>query len=748
MITIYAEKFDVGLRIACALTGGLDHKGKKITNENLDSYKDSMSDFRKQGYIPFTVKGRNYAVTWGFGHMFELFAPNDYDKEDRFWNRKLPIIPEKFKIKVAEGYDMKTGKPTYKPDPRTERQLKIVNSLFEKSEFAYLATDDDREGQLIGAYLFEGLMVNLPTRRVRIQSMTRQGIVDAFNTAVDNRQMRGIEDAGRCRAIADWLVGMNLSPANSIRYRQYTPDMKILPTGRVKTAVLAMIVHREEAIRNFKVEPFWYLEAVCTTAKGEKYIAKHSVKQYMKKEDAEDTMKRCASATQGSVVDCKKEPVSKNVPLLYNILALQVDANNIYGYKADEVLSIVQSLYDAGLVTYPRGDSRHLTEDMKPVVDNVLDMLSTLSPLYQNWIMQASPKGGRPYSKRHFDNSKVESHYAIIPTVQKPNIQKLDEKQRNIYDLIARSVMRIAFTSAKCEKTTIVTDINGEKFTVTGTVVKDPQWMTVKQIKAKKEKEEELLPSVTNGETVTAKVQMKEGKTKAPTRYTDASLLLAMQSASKEIDDEKLKKILEEKNEGGIGRPSTRAEIIKQVVKLYCKRKGKTIEPTEDAIRFINVMPVEELKSPEMTAVWEMKLDQIEKGTMCMEQFMKEITDSVVKWTLQVVNDNPSMEKPDASQTKAGTGVKCPCCGGDMMKGKKGYYCSNWKIKGCQFTVWKKMYGANITEKQLKLLIEKGKTDYLNMKSKAGKDYKAKICLKADGTTELEFAPREGGSFG
>ena len=357
---------------------------------------------------------------------------------------------------------------------------------------------------------------------------------------------------------------------------------------------------------------------------------------------------------------------------------------------------------------------------------------------------QRHSQGETGHTKRHFDNSKVESHYAIIPTVQKPDMSKLDEKQKQIYDIIARSVLRIAYSSAQCEKTTIVTEIAGEKFTATGTVIKDAQWMNIppagkKKETDKKKEEEPILPFVTNGEIVNTKVEMKEGKTKAPARYTDASLLIAMQSASKEIDDEKLKKILEEKNEGGIGRPSTRAEIIKQVVKLYCKRKGKSIEPTDDAIRFINLLPVESLKSPEMTAMWEMKLDNIEKGSLTMNEFMEDIQLSIRDWTAQVINDNPGMEKPSAGQTKAGTGVKCPSCGGDMLKGNKGYYCSNWKIKNCSFHIWKKMNGANITEKQLKKLVENGKTDPLKMKSKAGKEYKAKIVLNMDGTLKLEF---------
>jgi DNA topoisomerase III len=743
---IYAEKFDVGLKIACALSGGLEWNEKIITNANAETYKDKMMDFKKAGYIAFnTRKGVPFNVTWGYGHMFELYAPNDYDKEDRFWNRKLPFIPSDYKLKVVEGYDSKTHKPTYKPDPRTTRQLEVVKRLFEQAECIYLATDDDREGQLIGAYLFEGLNIHKNTKRVKIQSMTAEGLLDAFTHAVPNNQMQHVEDAGRCRSIADWLVGMNLSPLNSIAYGKYTPNIKILSTGRVMTTVLAMICHREQAIKDFKVSPFWYLEGTFTTADGQTYTGKHIEKQIKEKEKADELLAK-VNGKQATITSYKSEPINKAVPLLYNITALQVDANNIYGLGADEVLNIVQSLYDKGFVTYPRGDSRHLTEDMKPQVDKVLDSLAKFSEKYAKWIEQAPPKGSRNYSKRHFDNSKVESHYAIIPTTQTPDLTKLSLNQKMIYDLICRSLLRVPFSAAKCERTSITTTVEGVDFKSSGTIITALNWMIVKQ--HKKKADEVILPCVKKGDEVIANIIEKTGKTKPPVRYTDASLLIAMQSASKEIDDEKLKNALEEKNEGGIGRPSTRAEIINKIMRTYCYRKDKSIIPTEDAMRFIEVMKVDDLKSPEMTAEWEMKLDLVEKGKLTKQQFIDEIQSTIKNWVEIIKTDKPTMEVPEginkgekATKTVSSSiGVKCPLCNGDIQKGAKKYFCSNWKEKDCKFGVWTNTFGALISEEQLKKLVEDGMTDELLFTSKAGKKYKGKLKMNADGTTMVEYS--------
>ncbi len=749
-VSIYAEKFDVGLKIACALAGELHYGDKVITNANAEAYKDTLTDYKRDGFIHFiSKKGVPFYVTWGFGHMFELYSPNDYNKEDRFWNRELPLIPQEFKLKVVEGYDRTTHQPTYKPDPRTERQLKIIKSIFDKTDIIYLATDDDREGQLIGTYLFEGLNVHKPTRRVKIQSMTAAGLKDAFLHSVDNTTMNRVEDAGRCRSIADWLVGMNMSPINSIVYGDYAPNIKTLSTGRVMTTVLAMICHREQAIRNFKVSPFWYLEGTFTTANGETYTGKHTEKQIKDKEKAKELMTKVNGKT-AIITSYKSEPVNKAVPLLYNITALQVDANNIYGMKADEVLNVVQSLYDMGLVTYPRGDSRHLTEDMYGQVDDVLESLAKFSPKYARWVDQAPPKGRRNYTKRHFDNSKVESHYAIIPTAIVADINKLSVNQKKIYDLIARSLLRVAFSSAKCERTTITTTVEGEDFKSSGTIITDPQWMIVEQ--HKKKADEVILPVVKKGDEVTAAITLKEGKTKPPARYTDASLLIAMQSASKEIDDEKLKNALEEKNEGGIGRPSTRAEIINKIMKKYCYRKDKSIIPYDDAMTFIDVLKVDELKSPEMTAQWELKLDMIEKGQLTKEQFLVEIEDAIKNWVDIVKNDVPTIPKPENPNkpSRSVDGIikkkpeiidtKCPVCGGTIKKGNKKYFCENWKLKDCKFGIWFNMYGATITEEQVQKICNEGKSDELIFASKNGKKYKGYVKLNIDGSVIVERA--------
>lgn len=738
VITLYAEKYDIGLKLAATLSGGLNCNGTNVTMANVENVKDKLGTYKHQGYIPFEYNGNHFYSTWGSGHMGELYQAHDYDPRYAKWSEiPEPFIPSEYKVKIREGRT-KEGKLSCKPDPNVVRQLNIVKGLFNKSDTIYLCTDDDREGQLIGYYVFLLTGVDESRRRIGrilLSEMTEAGIRKAFKNAVNNKSRKGIEDAGRARAIADWVVGINMTLAATMKYRDWTPSLRMWTEGRVQTPVLDLVVARHNAVKSFVSKPIWHIEGKFTNNRGETYIAKHSVKQYENKEDALQIMSLLKGAG-GMVVDRISKPVKKEVPLLYNITELQKDANTAFGYSPKFTTDTVEWLYQHGLTSYPRPESQVMPDDMMgEPADQIIDMLATLNEDYKRWI-EAIPKEERNYTKRHFDTSKVSSHYAIVPTNVSPAGVEMTEAQKNIYDLIAKSMIRIIYHAAEGEKTTLVTEVYGEKFICSGTVMQNPQWLQVNPLEKTKDV---ILPDVKKGEVVSAEFKLQEGKTTPPSEYTEATLLTAMQTASKSIDDEELKEILKTKNKGGIGRPSTQGPIVESVVKRYCTKKGKYIIPTDDACKMIAMFPVDDLKSPEMTAQWELQLDNVEKGTLSMEEFVSNIEKAVRNWTAQIIEDKPTEPKPEPT-ARYDTGMKCPHCGKPILSGKYGWYCSG-RADGCKFSVGLRVAGKKTTETMLKDLVEKKKTAQMKgFKTKEGKEFSAALCVKEDGSVGFQFA--------
>lgn len=696
MITVYAEKFDVGVKIAAALAG-FDYNGTKITMSNIESYKTKLNkDVKKKGVIYIDYKGEKYAITWGQGHMCTLKQAKDYDPEYANWGKiPLPFFPSEYEIKVKEGIDFSTRKPTGEADKWTVAQLNIVEKLFNSSKYIINATDDDREGELIFAYVYQYLNCTTPYKRVKLDSQTEKGFKDAFDKLIDSKDVKSVENAGRCRSISDWVTGANISSKMTLKYNKYFTDLKMITIGRIQTVVLDFIVEREKAIKSFVSHPFWYVNAEFTTKTGEKYKAKHETSQIEDKKKAEELFNKI-NGNQGTITSRDISPVKKEVPLLYNLPNLSREANKAFGFTAAQTLSIAQSLYESGFITYPRTESECLTDDMQDVVDETLEMLKGVNPKYKEWIEKVST---RNYTKRHFNTKKVESHYAIIPTTEIP--KGLSKEQQNLYDLIAKSLIRIIFKAANGEKTSIITEVEGEKFKSTGTVIVDPQWLIVDgTIDA------DLMPTVNVGDIVDGNYELKEGKTEPPKRYTDASLLLAMQTASKAIDDEELKKILVNKNKGGIGRPSTQGPIIDNVVSKYCTRSGKQIVPTEAAMKIIEILPVNELKSPDLTAEWEMKLDDVERGKLSMDSFIGDMEKAVKEWCKIIDEDSPKLEMPKDADGL--TEIKCPKCGSFMRKYKWGWACSAYSKddpSACKFAMGYNMGGATFTDKDIEEIL-------------------------------------------
>lgn len=713
MITVLAEKFDVGVKIAAALSG-FDFAGKYITMANIESNKPKLDkELKPKGFIEIEYKGKKYAITWASGHLLGLKQAKDYNPDYAYWtNIPLPYFPE-YDIKVNEKWDFNEKKYTGEPDPWTVRQLKIIGDLFNKSEYIISATDDDREGELIFAYIYQYLNCNKPYKKIKLDSQTETGFRDAFAKQYDSSEIKGVEMAGRCRSISDWVTGANLSAKMTLKYKKYLPELKMITIGRVQTYVVDLIVERELAIRNFKSHPFWYLTADFSNEKGS-YSAKHTEKQILEKEKAQELFDK-VNGKQGTVTGFDKTNVNKEVPLLYSQSTIAIAANEKFGISSNDCLKICQSLYEKGYTTYPRTDSQCLTSDMQPVVDEVLEMLSGYSDEYKGWI---SPVTKRNYTKRHFDTKKVESHFAIIPTNVKP--VNMTDTEKKVYDLIAKSLIRIIYKAAVGEKTTITTEVEGEEFKSTGMVIIDPQWMIVDAMPNGSEN----LPKLNTGDIVDGEYFLKEGKTEPPKRFTDATLLTAMKTASKSIDDEELKAALDESNSGGIGRPSTRGPIIEKVVKSYCTLKGKQIIPTEAAIKLIQILPVDDFKSAEITALWEKKLDMVQNGEDTYNNFISEMEENVKKWCEIIDKDDREFEVPVQADTST-LEYKCPKCGKPLRKLKWGWACSGYdpnKTDSCKFALGYTMSGANLTDKDFEQLLEKKKTKYINgFKTKDGK---------------------------
>lgn len=728
MITILAEKFDVGVKIAAALSG-FDFNGTTITMKNIEKFKTRLDkEIKPKGVIRIKYQGKDYAVTWAQGHLLGLKQAKDYNPEYANWTKlPIPYFPA-YEIKVNEKYDWQAKKYTGESDPWTLRQLKIIGDLFDKSESIINATDDDREGELIFAYIYQYLGCKKPYTKIILNSQTEEGFKTAFANQVPSSKIKGIEMAGRLRSISDWATGANLSAKMTLKYHKYVPELKMITVGRVLTYILNLIVEREQAIRKFVSHPFWNINAVFTNDKGESYSAKHTEKQIEDKAKAQAIFDK-VNGKPGKVTKCETSNTSREVPLLYSTPVLYIDANNKLGISSKRTLELCESLYEKGYITYPRTDSQCLTDDMQPVVNSALKMLSGYSEEYMGWINAVS-EDKRNYTKRHFNTALVESHFAIIPTDVTP--VNMTDDERRVYDLIAKSLIRIIYKAAKGEKTVVITEVEGEEFKSTGTVIIDPQWLVVDAMPS----ESETLPKLNIGEEVSGEYEIKEGKTEPPKRYTEATIIMALKTASKTIDDEKLKEMLETANKGGIGRPSSIDSIIDKVVRSYCTMKGKQIYPTEAGMKIIDMLPVDDFKSAELTALWETKLDMVQKGELDFDSLLSEMESNVTKWCKQIDDDMREFEIPQQADTST-LDVSCPKCGKPLRKLKWGWACSGYskdKEDSCNFALGYNMSGASLSDKDFEQLITKKKTKFINgFKTKEGKTYGCYLTLDEDG---------------
>ena len=586
------------------------------------------------------MEGNGYQVTWTFGHLCELKEPRDYTLNWKHWSLgSLPMIPSRFGIKLIE-------------DEGIKRQFDIIKKLFQTADEIINCGDAGQEGELIQRWVMQKAGAKCPVRRLWISSMTDEAIREGFANLRDEAQYKPLYLAGLSRAIGDWLLGMNATRLYTLKYgRNSYGKGQILSIGRVQTPTLALIVKRQEEIDNFKPEPYWVLATIYrdtqfTATKG----------KFTSKEEGE----KAFSTIEGkpfTITNVTKKKGTEQPKQLYDLTSLQVDCNRKYGYSAEMTLNTIQSLYERKLTTYPRVDTQYLSDDIYPKCPQ------TMNGLFQTTFAGKRPYaelvktlGGKPLpkSKRVFDSSKVTDHHAIIPTGIPP--QGLTDVERNVYDLIARRFIAAFYPDCKFATTTVLGEVDKIEFKVSGKEILDKGWRVVMEVSntqftlkgGETEQQEALgkdnqeassyLPTFVKGESGTHTPTLTEKQTTPPKHYTEASLLRAMETAGKLVEDETLRAAMKE---NGIGRPSSRAGIIETLFRRhYSQRKRKNIEATQTGIALINTIHEKLLTSAELTGIWEKKLRDIEAKKYDAAQFINELKEQINNIVNDVLADN------------------------------------------------------------------------------------------------------------
>lgn len=646
--------------------------------------------------------GEKYVVSWAVGHLVTLAEPEDYDEKYKKWNfSTLPILPEEMKLKAIQ---------------QTRSQLKVLHKWMNSAEIDSLicATDSGREGELIFRYIYEITKCKKPFERLWISSMTEEAIKEGFATLKDGREYDLLYTSAKCRSEADWLVGMNATRAYTLRYNA------LLSIGRVQTPTLALIVNKQKEINAFVAEDYFEVQADFGGYTG-MWIDKEEHTR-IEKEEAAKAIVQKVSGKQATIKKVEKEEKKMPPPLLYDLTELQRDCNKKFGFSAKKTLDIAQNLYEKRkMITYPRTDSRYLSDDMKGKVHNTLRRLNEL-PEYAPYTQPLS--GNITFTKRIIDNSKVTDHHAIIPTDGKLRVDSLTEEEKKVFSLVAARFLAVFYPYYRYETTKVYAEAEQETFLSKGTVVLEEGWQAVEKAlvpvaaakKKKKDEEEQKLPVLTEGEQrKIEKAVVQKKKTKAPTPYTESSLLSAMENAGRFVEDEALK---EQMKDSGLGTPATRAAIIERLLTVgYIVRKGKNLIPTEKGMKLIEVVPIE-MSSPQTTGKWEKGLSSISKGNMTEEKFMA----SIRRYVQFLIQDAASGRRADVvfpeeqirgKKRKTNAFGKCPACGRDILENTKSFYCAGWK-HGCKFSLWKDSltpYGLTLDGGMVKLLLKNGKTE-------------------------------------
>ena len=684
---------------------------------------------RKDGYI----EGNGYQVTWTFGHLCTLKEPQDYTDSWKSWSLgSLPMVPPRFGIKLIAN-------DTY------EKQFHIIEGLMQKADMIINCGDAGQEGELIQRWVMQKAGAQCPVKRLWISSLTEESIREGFNHLHEASDYQSLYEAGLSRAIGDWLLGMNATRLYTIKYGQ---NRQVLSIGRVQTPTLALIVNRQQEIENFVPKQYWELKTTyrdvlfnAVVKKSDEELIAEAEKN--KKDDEtidiskidNPGMEPVANEADGlalverlknlpfEVTDVTKKPGKEYPPRLYDLTSLQVDCNKKFGFSADDTLKLIQSLYEKKVTTYPRVDTTFLSDDIYPKCPNILRGLKGYEHLTEP-LVGSTVNVKLPKSKKVFDNSKVTDHHAIIPTGQAP--VNLTDQEKKVFDLVAKHFIAVFYPECKISTTTIEGRVEDVPFRTSGRQVIDPGWRVVfERIENGKvtidndDDDSNIQRSTVNGQWKKGEQgphlpELQEKWTQPPRPYTEATLLRAMETAGKLVDNDELRDALKE---NGIGRPSTRAAIIETLFKRnYIRKERKTLVATPTGIELIGLIHEDLLKSAELTGLWEKKLREIEKNTFQASQFLEELKQMVTEIVNAVLSDNSNRritvvnpeeekkkkkssapkkegasiakEKPAPQRLSADDsiiGQPCPVCGkGHIIKGKTAYGCSEWK-SGCTY---------------------------------------------------------------
>lgn len=653
---------------------------------------------RKDGYF----EGNGYQVTWTFGHFCTLKEPQDYTDRWKSWRlEELPMIPANFGIKLIDN-------------PGALKQFAVIENLVQHCDEVINCGDAGQEGELIQRWVLLKAKCAVPVKRLWISSLTEQAIREGFEKLRDSEQYNNLYAAGSARAIGDWLLGMN---ATRLFTKKFGQGKVVLSIGRVQTPTLALIVQRQKEINAFVSEDYWELKTLYRETEFTANIDR------LKSEEKANKGLAYLKEHLFEITSFEKKEGREGNPRLFDLTSLQVEANKKFGYSAEDTLKHVQNLYEKKFVTYPRVDTTYLSEDLHPKVEGILRDLTIYSHYTASLLEKPIPK-----SKVVFDDKKVTDHHAIIPTGVVPG--NIGPEEKRIYDLIARRFIAAFYPECKVSNTTVLGKVGQVEFKATGKQILEPGWRAVyaNDAGAKKEAadEEKVMPNFVVGETGPHEPWVHQGRTSPPKAYTEATLLRAMETAGRQVEDEEMREALKD---NGIGRPSTRANIIETLFKRsYIEKKKKNLSATQTGIDLINTIQNELLKSAELTGTWERKLRLIEKGEYSMETFKQELIQMVVELTQEVKTNTGRMisvsqeiveekeEKPkkevkpkEPKEEISIESLTCPKCKAHLLKkGKTAYGCSNFQA--CGFKIPFEFLGKQLNDKNIFDLLSKGKT--------------------------------------
>jgi len=675
---------------------------------------------KRDGYF----EGNGYAVTYTFGHLCTLKEPNDYKPYWKSWDlNNLPMLPDKFETKVSN-------------DSGIKKQFKIVKSLFDIADVVINCGDAGQEGELIQRWVLDQANYKGEVKRLWISSLTTEAIKEGFEKLEASTKYDNLYYAGFSRAIGDWLLGMNATRLYTVKYGGYK---QVLSIGRVQTPTLAMVVNRWKEIENFKPQPYWELQTLYRDT-----LFSYEEGRFLKMEDGEK-LANIVKEHDFEIVSITKKKGNEFAPKLFDLTGLQVYCNTKFGFSAEETLKIVQKLYEMKVVTYPRVDTTFLPNDIYPKVPGILKNLTNYSQLIQPLLGQKIKK-----SKKVFDDAKVTDHHAIIPTGVQTNLQY---NQQQVYDIITKRFIAVFYPECKVSNTTVIGKAEAVNFKTTGKEILEKGWRVVFESNEKPTKETGILPTFEKGEKGPHEPSFLEKETKPPKQYTEASLLRAMETAGKQVDDDELRDLMKE---NGIGRPSTRANIIETLFRRkYIKRNKKQVLPTVTGIQLIDLIQNELLKSAELTGLWEKQLKDIEKGEYSAVAFinnMKKMVDHLVyevrtekvQAKLSYTNNKPAnaSKSPSKKTSKKGiVGKTCPKCKkGQLLKGKSAYGCTLYG-KDCDFVLPFEYASKKISENQYKRLLDKGST--VNLKGFKVNEASVEGLLRFDDNFKLKLEPKK-----